>query len=143
MPSIYWGFEVLIWIVVPTLVLVLAVRKGGLRLPEIGLHAFVRGKRRPLLLVVLCVAFGPLELHVYKQAVAFFRGIIPSDSLFGYQSIVPREGALRTLAIIYLSLTAGIVEEIYFRGFFFRSAAFLHGRAPLYLLFSPLLSSLP
>jgi membrane protease YdiL (CAAX protease family) len=35
---------------------------------------------------------------------------------FGYRDVVPAEGLGRILALIHLALTAGIVEEIYFRG---------------------------
>ena len=51
-PPLYWSFEVLSWIVLPIVVFTIAVRKGGLRFAEIGLHGTVFGKRNLVLLAV-------------------------------------------------------------------------------------------
>ena len=141
-PWLYWGFELLSWLVLPAIVFSLAVRKGGLRAGDIGLTAQVRGRRRLALLLVLCVVAGPFDLLLYSHAYAFFRELFPAEPLFSYQTIVPEHGVLRVIVAAYLGLSAGLVEELYFRGLFFSISCFFRTPTTVYLAFSPVLFSL-
>jgi hypothetical protein len=139
-PAVYWGFEFLCWVVVPLVVLGTLRRAGGLRLSDIGLNGVIFGQRSIGLIVFTCLLICPLELLVYKYAIGYFRAVLPDEGLFQYQQIVPQSGAGRVLVAAYLALTAGIVEEIYFRGLMFKVFALISTRAvPVYLVFSPLL----
>lgn len=141
-PLLYWSFEIVSWVVVPILVFVTAVRRGGLRFSDIGLNSAVFGRRNYGLLVLICIAFGPLELYIYRNAYDFLRTVFPGTPFFSYESVVPESGFLRMIVAIYLSLTAGIVEELYFRGLFFKVSTFFPRPPVVYLSASPLLFAL-
>jgi hypothetical protein len=141
-PWLYWSFELLSWFVLPAIVFWLAVRKGGLRADEIGLTGRVRGKKRFVLLLVLCVVAGPFDLLLYSHVYEFFRELFPAEPLFTYHSIVPEHGASRVVVLAYLGLTAGTVEELYFRGLFFRISLFFPAPVATYLVCSPALFAL-
>lgn len=141
-PWIFWGFEVLSWVVLPLTIFGIALRRLGLRAEEIGLHARIRGRRNLGLVLVLCVLFAPLYLIVYNESRAAFLSIFPGAPLFAYQSIVPESGAMRVVAILYLAITAGVVEELYFRGLFFKISGFFPAQAAVYVLSSATFFSL-
>jgi len=141
-PSLYWSFELLTWIVMPIIVFMLAALNGGLRFVEIGLHGNVFGNRNYYLLALLCIAFGPLDLFIYEHALALFRAAFPGKPFFSYQAVIPDHGVLRVMVALYFGLTAGIVEEMYFRGLFFKISGFFARPLAVYLIFSPALFAL-
>lgn len=143
LPVAYWAFEVSYWVVLPAILLTLAVRRQGLRLADIGLDTRVFGKRDVLLLGLLCVAFCPLDLFVYKHTYEYFRTVFTGPAFFEYESIVPKvNGWQRTLVAAYFALTAGVVEEVYFRGLLHKAVQHRPDAGGLYLVWSPLLFAL-
>jgi len=141
-PRIFWSFEVLSWVFLPLAIFGIALRQLGLRAEEMGLHARVRGQRNLGLVLVLCVLFAPLYLIIYNESRAAFLSIFPEAPFFAYQSIVPEDGAMRVVAILYLAITAGVVEELYFRGLFFKISSFFPAQAAVYVLGSATFFSL-
>ena len=139
---LYWLFEIASWVFLPLLLFAIANRKAGLRLAHLGLHAEVRGSKRPLLLFLLCVVSGPLYLFIYTESLEVFRQYVPGEALFAYQSVVPPGGISRVIVGLYLAVTAGVVEELYFRGLFHRIAESFPAPAAVYLMFSPTLFAL-
>ena len=141
-PWLYWTFEIVSWVALPIVVFSLATRRGGLRFGQLGIHACVRGRRNVPVLLLLCLLAGPLDLFVYKHSLDFFSRIVPGTSLFEYESVVPANGVLRIVVALYLGITAGVVEELYFRGFFFKISQFFSAPLAVYLTFSPVLFAL-
>lgn len=139
---LYWGFELLTWIVLPALILCLVMRTPGLRLVDLGYHAALRGWRKPALLLLACVLFAPLCYAVYAGSYALFSAIFPAQGFFEYDSIVPESGILYYLVVAYFALSAGLVEEFLFRGLLYRALVGLRHAPALFLLLSPLLFSL-
>ena len=139
-PAAYWAFEVSYWVVLPAILMTVAVRRHGLSMADIGLDTRAFGKRNVLLLVLLCVAFCPVDLFVYKHTYEYLRTVFTGPAFFQYESIVPKaDGWPRMGVAIYFALTAGVVEEVYFRGLFHMA---VRGRADatgIYLVWSPLL----
>ncbi len=76
-----------------------------------------------------------------QTGVCFFNTIAPGDPIFAYRSIIPESEAKRTLVVWYLAISAGIVEELYFRGLLFKISQFFRGSTSVYLIFSPLVFS--
>jgi membrane protease YdiL (CAAX protease family) len=138
----YWGFEMLTWIVIPGLVFYRVSKTPGLRLADLGYHGAIRGHHNLGLLLLVCALFAPLCYLVYSRSYAFFNELFPAQSLFQYESIVPESGILYVLAVLYLGLSAGLVEEFLFRGLLYRALAGCKRSLPLFLLVSPLLFSL-
>lgn len=142
LPILYWSFEFLTWIVVPTLALIYAARKGALTFPDIGIHRKIAGRNNLPLLVVLCLLLGPIDLLLYSNLLVLSAAAFPSTGLFAYQSVMPDSVALRVLVAVYFALTAGIVEEVFFRGLLFKVATCFSRPMMVYLTWSPLLFAL-
>ena len=142
-PAAYWAFEFSYWILLPLLVLVALVRFGGLRISDIGIHGRIRGHRSIGALVLVSLVLCPLYYLVHSSALRYFGTLLPSNGLFQYHAMVPDSGIARIVVAVYFALTAGIVEEIYFRGLAFRACEMLVSRPVLlYLAISPVLFAL-
>lgn len=141
-PPLYWTLELVYWVAIPAAVFGYAVRRGGLSFAEIGISGEVRGRRNLVLLALLCVVACPLDAILYKELYAFFSARFPPSPVFAYEAVVPEQGISRQVVAIYFALTAGIVEELYYRGLCFRIASFFPRPVVLYLALSPLLFAL-
>lgn len=139
---LYWAFELLTWIVIPTIILVLATRTAGLRFSDLGYHTAIRGQHNPGLFWLACVLFAPLCYGVYAGSYAFFGGLFPGEGFFSYESIVPESGIQYFVVVIYFALSAGLVEELLFRGLLYQAFSGFRHSIALFLLLSPLLFSL-
>jgi len=124
LPALFWAWETFMWLVMPAAVFWVAIHKGGVRWSDLGVHMLVGGRRRPITLVILGVIVGALLLLVYALAAKIAYAIISSKPFFAYQSLVPAEGLGRAAVVTYLAVTAGVVEELYFRGFLFKICGF-------------------
>jgi len=139
---LYWSFEMLTWIVIPSIILLQVIRTEGMDLSDLGYHASIRGRNNIGLLVLACVAFSPLCYGVYFYSYEFFSELFPGQGFFQYESIVPESGILYFAVTIYFGLSAGLVEEFLFRGLLYRAfSGFRHALA-LFLVISPVLFSL-
>jgi hypothetical protein len=141
-PFFYWCFEIFSWIVLPVIVFFLAIKFGNLHFSDVGIHTKIFGKSNIPLLIFICVIFCPLDYWLYRESINYFQSVFSSKPFFAYQSVMPDEGFLRVLVAIYFGLSAGIVEELYFRGFIFRTCQLFVYSVPIYLVFSPVLFSL-
>ena len=138
-PLAYWFFEVLIWVIVPIAVLSYLVQRAGLRFADVQLSTSIFGKRSVTLVVLTSLLFCALCYGVYTGTYAYTRSVLPDAGIFSYRSALPSEESGRAFAVLYLALSAGVVEEIYFRGLLFKALEFVRGAVPLYLLVSPIL----
>jgi membrane protease YdiL (CAAX protease family) len=138
-PLAYWICEVLIWVIVPIAVLSYLVQRAGLRFADIGLSRSIFGKQSVTLVVITSLLFCVLCYAVYTGVYAFMRGVLPDAGIFSYRSVLPSEDSGRAFAVFYLAFSAGVVEEIYFRGLLFKVLGFARRAVPLYLLVSPIL----
>jgi membrane protease YdiL (CAAX protease family) len=139
---LYWGFEMLTWVVIPSTILLLVIRTPGVQLCDLGYHGNFRGRSNIGLIVLACAIFAPLCYGVYFYSYGFFSELFPGQGFFRYESIVPESGILYFAVTIYLGLSAGLVEEFLFRGLLYRAfSGFRHSLA-LFLVISPILFSL-
>lgn len=141
-PLAYWLFELFCWALLPTLVLGIASKKGGLRFSEIGLHSKLFGKGNLVLLVFLSIIFGPIEFWVYTSLYDFFWPLFKHQGVFQYHSVLPQSGWPRILVAAYFAISAGVIEEIFFRGWMYRVAGYFLRPRVVYLMVSPLLFAL-
>ena len=138
----YWGFEMLTWIVIPSIILLLVIRTEGLGFSDFGYHGAIRGRRNIGLLIFVCAVFSPLCYGVDFYSYEYFSALFPGQGFFQYKSIVPESGILYFAVTIYLGLSAGLVEEFLFRGLLYRAfSGFRHSLA-LFLVILPILFSL-
>jgi hypothetical protein len=141
-PWLYWSFEVACWVVLPLAVFTVACTRGGLRLEDLGIHGRIRGRRNIPLLLFLCLIAGPVDLFIYAHLAGIFSRLVPGVALFAYESVIPAAGVMRFVVAAFFALTAGIVEELYYRGLFFRISEFFPAPRAVYLGVSPVLFAL-
>ena len=141
-PVAYWSFEIFSWIVIPIIVFTIAVKHGGLTTSQLGLNLNIFGKKNIPLLILACILFCPIDYWLYKEMYGFFSELFPTESYFEYESVVPSEAFLRGVVAIYFGLSAGIVEELYYRGLMHRIALFFSNPAIVYVIASPLIFSI-
>jgi membrane protease YdiL (CAAX protease family) len=141
-PVAYWTFELLYWIVIPATVLACLIRFGRLQLSEIGLSSTILGRRSIGLVILICIVFCAIDFLVYYHAIRYLHTVLPNEGIFQYKSVIPEGGIRRMLVVIYLALSAGFVEEIYFRGLLFKACSFVPSATLKYFVLSPLLFAL-
>jgi len=106
----------------PTVLLYVGLRSRLFTPTDLGLTTQVCGARRPWLLLALSVvvpfAFWKLDISVVAWALATLPNGWPVPS-FRYTDVIPPPGPgtgfYRLLALVHLCITAGVVEELYYR----------------------------
>ncbi|MFC1558112.1 CPBP family intramembrane glutamic endopeptidase [candidate division KSB1 bacterium] len=120
-PVLYWVFDIAAWIVIPAVVFVFLARYSDISLKELGLELPFRSGKETLRFVFLCVLVFFILYYGYYLTESFAKAEIGTNYFvvdFSYKSLIPEGGILGILVLIYFSATAGIVEEIYYRGIF-------------------------
>jgi membrane protease YdiL (CAAX protease family) len=120
-PGWFWCIEIFTWVVMPACIGSIAFRAKLLTPHEIGLHSRIRGKRSPELLLLAIVIATVALYQIDQWAASRADALFPENHYyFRYRDVIPPPGPasgwLRLLVVLYLSLSAGFVEEIYYRG---------------------------
>ena len=139
---LYWGFEMLTWVVIPSTILYLVTRTPGFQFSDLGYHGIIFGRSKTWLLLLVCVLFAPLVYWVYSTSYDFFIELFPAGETFDYDSLVPASGIFYLAIVIYFGLSAGLVEEFLFRGLLYRAFSRFPSSTVLFLVVSPLLFGL-
>ena len=139
---LYWCFEILTWVVIPSTVLCLLTRTPGFRLSDLGFHGTICGQHKTGLVVLSCVLFAPLVYWVYATSYDYFSGLFPAGDSFDYDAVVPLSGIFYFAVVVYFGLSAGLVEEFLFRGLLHRALSGFPYSPVLFLVVSPLLFGL-
>jgi membrane protease YdiL (CAAX protease family) len=122
-PTLFWTIELFTWVVMPAAIYAIARGRRLVTPREIGLSANLRGRPAPVLLVLLSVALTIGLYHLDRAAVRWGLALWPTNPghvAFKYDQMLPWPGSttgwLRILAWIYLGVSGGLVEEMYYRG---------------------------
>ena len=137
-PVFYWSFEIISWILIPTVILYIAINHAKMRIAEIGISSHIFGRKSLFLVFLASVIFCPINLWLYQELFGYFRTIFPDEGYFQYKSVVPDTPWLKVLVAIYFGLTAGIIEEIYYRGFIYKYSLYFRHPIVIYYIISPL-----
>ena len=141
-PLLYWSFELLIWVVVPAVILLIALRTPGASLAGFGFHGAILRFRGPAAVIMTSIALAPLCFFFYRVTYGIFETWFPGGGFFEYESVIPKAGPSRHLVIAYFALSAGLVEEFLFRGLLYRAAQGFKRPVTWFVVVSPLLFSL-
>lgn len=121
-PGQFWITEITTWLVMPLVVVFIALRRGMTTREELGLHIRVR-VAPPFVFPMLLIAVPILVYYVDSWSVRKGIELFPTNHgavEFSYRDLLPQPGPetglLRVLALAFMVLTAGFVEEIYYRG---------------------------
>ena len=120
-PVLYWVCDIAAWIVIPALVFVFLIRYSDINLNKLGLNLPCKSGKDALWFVFLCVLVFLVLYYGYTLTKSFAESVIGINYFavdFSYESLIPEGGFLGILVLVYFSATAGIVEEIYYRGIF-------------------------
>ncbi len=116
-PWLYWAMEIVVWLVLPAALLAGAARVAGIDARRLGLDGRIRGRSSPAGIAVACVVLSAAWPPVYAALEGLATGWLPATPLFVYESVVPSTQPGRFLAAAWFALTAGVVEEIIYRGY--------------------------
>lgn len=114
---LYWTVEFSTWLLLPGILMWLFRRSGG-RFQDLAL-TLPKSAKTWLLFFLCSVLFSVLLYVAYLIARDQSRTLFAVNHLavhFSYQSIIPTQGIGKIVVWIYFALTAGIVEELFFRG---------------------------
>ncbi len=141
-PLLYWGFELLTWIVLPLGIFAATRHYCNLKLSDIGITQRIFGIKSVGLILFVSVILAPTIFLVYKFSHLYFEKIFISQPIFEYETMIPQSGVLKFLVAFYFSLSAGIVEEFY-RGLIYKLSGYYSRPDILFLVLSPLFFALP
>ena len=139
---IYWAFELFCWIFLPVVIFSYLFKYQDIKWADLGLHDKINGLKNQELLALLCLLLFFIDYPIYKLSLGFANSLIQSQAVFSYQLIQPRVILLKILSVIYFAMTAGIVEELYYRGLLHKIAQSFRRSKMLYLIASPALFAL-
>jgi len=118
----FWLVEILTWIAMPTALLLIGRYRRLYTWTDFGLTTKVRGARHPWILLALLFAVPCAMLRLDLSVSAWAEATLPSGwplPPFRYTDVIPPPGpdtgTFRLLSLAHLCLTAGIVEELYYR----------------------------
>lgn len=141
-PFFYWAVELVTWVVVPCLSLYVYRRVGG-EYRALGL-VWPRSAKQGLMVLLWGCVWGVVLVWAFRCGRSWGESVFAHNYLkvaFDYGSLIPDSGWRATVVWIYFSLSAGIVEELYFRGMLRRLFAPGRGGAVLFLGVSTVLFS--
>jgi len=140
--------EFIIWVVLPVLIIGYCIKSDLVSFRELGFHSRVSEIYSPntdAILFILLLFITPLLL--YECYVYFYH---LSESLFpvnygatdfNYGSTLSLNGKKSLSVILYYALTAGLVEEVYYRAMFFRLVEDVRHNFIVYVVVSSLIFS--
>jgi membrane protease YdiL (CAAX protease family) len=137
----FWAYDAALFVLLPAGALWHLARGKGER-ERYGLVAVTR-EWRIVELCAIAVLLSIILWAAYRGSSGLFSAVLPKISLggwsFNWQSLLPPPGLPRTLLVIYLALTAGFAEELFYRAYLFEA---LKRNAPCFVLVSSLLFAL-
>ena len=114
----YWIVELFTWTVLPLIGIYWIVKKTSFTLGDIGLRLKTTTSKLPIILALAVVSVlfaSPLYIKSWHAATVIFDENYFHYG-FEYTDVIPSSGYMHYAVALFFSLSAGIVEEIYYRG---------------------------
>lgn len=141
-PVLYWSVEIFTWLLVPLMTLYVFTKRGG-NFKDLG-FSLPCSVFQWVQYFLLCFAAIFLFYHVYMGVQTWSKLVFRDNYLengFNYGSLIPRGGLAGFFVLLWFSLTAGIVEELFFRSFIRRFFGFGLSACFLFVIVSSFLFS--
>lgn len=107
--GLLWTLDVVFFFLVPTVTLVFLIRCGQVSLAEIGI-----GRPPTPLSIIAGIGLCVILFFFVPAIYSYSRGLMPWRLFTGYD--FPRQQPLRSITMAYAALSAGLLEEIVYRG---------------------------
>ncbi|MCB4792299.1 MAG: CPBP family intramembrane metalloprotease [Elusimicrobia bacterium] len=119
-PAFYWLVEVLTWILLPLSILTFGVKNKVFGFKDLGFHSEVFDKKNSYLFFVSILVVTFLGIVIDVSSYYSIKKILNNYGMlqFDYKGVMPKTGILSIIVLLHFCLSAGFVEEIYFRGMF-------------------------
>ncbi|UCD58694.1 MAG: CPBP family intramembrane metalloprotease [Candidatus Hydrogenedentota bacterium] len=141
-PLYFWAVEIISYIFLPLVIYSWGIHRGLFTSAEIGFHPYVSGRIHYT--HILVVVLSPIIYFAYVYSRVLAMRIIPTNYgavNFGYGQVVASYGDLRILVLLYFALTAGLVEEFFYRGLMHKLICMGKRRFIMYVFVSSLVFS--
>ncbi len=119
-PLIFWPLDILQWTILPIISLDICIRrKKIISIQHLGFHNLIFYRRNTEYVIYTSFVVSLILFFCYFETYNFSRIIFPINYLkvFAYQSVIPDESFLLTMLVIfYMSFSAGLIEEAFYRG---------------------------
>ncbi len=116
---LYWILELMSWVVIPLIFCFYMHRQKVICFSDMFSLIFIK-QRRPVLLIFIGILFVPVFYWVYTVSFYLFEGVFGTVQIVNhtnvYRDVISDSGKSSILIILYYSITAGVVEELYYRG---------------------------
>lgn len=141
--ALYWSFELFSWLILPTAIFAYLFKYHGLKWQDLGIHRLVNDSNNIFYLAFSCMLFMMLSYPLYQLCVSISHLMVgQTPSLFSYESMQPSSRLLKWLTACYYAISAGVVEELYYRGLLYKITRQFKQANLWFILCSPLLFSL-
>ncbi|MCS6244484.1 MAG: hypothetical protein H2172_11590 [Opitutus sp.] len=113
-PVLYWSVDLFTWLLVPLVTLYVFSKRGG-NFKDLG-FSLPCSVSQWIQYLLFCSAAIFLFYHVYVGVQAWSKLVFSVNYLangFNYGSLIPRGGLAGFFVLLWFSLTAGVVEELF------------------------------
>jgi membrane protease YdiL (CAAX protease family) len=114
-PALYWAFDVLKFVVVPAAAALFLAKYLAIRPKHYGLRGIAQHETWGHFFGLTIFLALILDFAYYASWYIAWFALQPEVGPLFYQEINPR-GLLRVPVTLYMAISAGVVEEIFFRG---------------------------
>jgi len=113
--ALYWAFDIIKFVVLPVAALAILVRVYGIRPRDYGVRGVAKNETWGQFIGLIVFLVLILDLVYYATWYSAWLVLRPELVAPFYKQINPT-GLLRLPTALYLAVTAGFVEEVFFRG---------------------------
>lgn len=117
-PLFFWILDITHYIIIPLCVTFYLFKRSNLKMINVGLQ--IPKNKKDWTDLIIHTLLVTICLYIFtSQLFIFFRQVYPSDkypSVFEMGWMIPENIGMKYLTTVYYGITAGLVEEFYYRG---------------------------
>lgn len=140
-PFWFWALDILTWIILPIICFSFLGYKRALTFEETGIKI---PKSKYMSIFFISLLMCPIAYFTYKYSDNVGKIIFPINYIsnkFSYNQLMPETGYQKLLVGLHFSITAGLVEELLYRGLFKKVITYFTERKLYFVILSSLVFS--